>query len=44
MEMEQKRTTNNFKEAKEERLRQAAEHLKKKDKYMTKNSGGYKMI
>mmetsp|Transcript_8970 Transcript_8970/g.7848 ORF Transcript_8970/g.7848 Transcript_8970/m.7848 type:complete len:133 (+) Transcript_8970:847-1245(+) len=44
IEMEQKRTTNNFKEAKEEKLRQAAEHVKKKDKYVSRNTGGYKMI
>lgn len=43
-EMEQKRTINNFREAKEEKLRQAAEHIKKKDKYMYRNKGGYKLI
>jgi len=42
--MEQKRTINNFREAKEEKLRQAAEHIKKKDKYMFRNKGGYKLI
>lgn len=32
IEMEQKRTTNNFHKSKEEKMRQAAEHIKKKDK------------
>lgn len=42
--MEQKRLSNNFREAKEEKLRQAAEHIKKKDKQMQRNRGGQKLI